>query len=136
MAAFNASRLICSAVARSSYAKTLMKLGRNDEARQELVEAIAVRKAALGGTAWRVTRWQLTEVSVVALGQIDGNIRRELVRSIPEKAPSFFFLDIPSTETAACCKIEFLVRSAVSIATSPRPTIKTRLPAKLRASAK
>lgn len=36
-----------------------------------VVDAEPIGKAALGGTAWRVTRWQLTEVSVVALGQID-----------------------------------------------------------------
>ena len=35
---------------------------------------------------------------LVAITQIDGNLRRELARNLPEKAPSFFFLDIPNSE--------------------------------------
>lgn len=31
----------------------------------------------------------------VTIGLIDGNLTRELQRSLPDKAPSFFFLDIP-----------------------------------------
>ena len=35
---------------------------------------------------------------LVAILQIDGNLRRELARGIPEKAPTFFFLDIPNAD--------------------------------------
>ncbi len=35
---------------------------------------------------------------LVALGQIDGNLSRQLTSAIPEKAPSFFFLDIQNPE--------------------------------------
>jgi putative ABC transport system permease protein len=37
---------------------------------------------------------------LVALGSIDSNLRRQLTSTLPEKAPSFFFLDIANTETA------------------------------------
>ena len=36
---------------------------------------------------------------LVALGLIDTNLRRALTASLPEKAPSFFFLDIPNADT-------------------------------------
>jgi putative ABC transport system permease protein len=35
---------------------------------------------------------------VVALAQVDANLRRQLVSVLPDRAPSFFFLDIPSSE--------------------------------------
>jgi putative ABC transport system permease protein len=35
---------------------------------------------------------------LVVLAMIDGNLRRQLTGAIPERAPSFFFIDIPSTE--------------------------------------
>ncbi len=37
---------------------------------------------------------------LVALGLIDTNLRQALTATLPEKAPSFFFLDIPNAETA------------------------------------
>ncbi len=37
---------------------------------------------------------------LVALGLIDTNLRRALTATLPDKAPSFFFLDIPNAETA------------------------------------
>lgn len=36
---------------------------------------------------------------LVALGLIDHNLRTQLTRALPEKAPSFFFLDLPAAET-------------------------------------
>ncbi len=36
---------------------------------------------------------------LVALGLIDHNLRSQLTRSLPERAPSFFFLDLPAAET-------------------------------------
>lgn len=50
----------------------------------------------------------LTPTVVISLGlgmallvtilEIDGNLRRQFTAALPERAPSFFFLDIPSTE--------------------------------------
>ncbi|MET0606171.1 MAG: FtsX-like permease family protein [Beijerinckiaceae bacterium] len=37
---------------------------------------------------------------LVAIIQIDGNLRRELSRTLPERAPSFFFLDVPNGEAS------------------------------------
>ena len=36
---------------------------------------------------------------LVALGLIDHNLRTQLTQSLPKTAPSFFFLDVPSTDT-------------------------------------
>ena len=38
---------------------------------------------------------------LVALSLIDANMRRQLTQTLPEKAPSFFFLDIPSSQASA-----------------------------------
>jgi putative ABC transport system permease protein len=35
---------------------------------------------------------------LVTITQIDGNLRRQFMAALPDKAPSFFFIDIPSTE--------------------------------------
>jgi putative ABC transport system permease protein len=35
---------------------------------------------------------------LVALASIEGNLRRQLTATLPERAPSFFFLDVPSAE--------------------------------------
>jgi putative ABC transport system permease protein len=35
---------------------------------------------------------------LVTITQIDGNLRRQFLASLPERAPSFFFTDIPSAE--------------------------------------
>jgi len=35
---------------------------------------------------------------LAAVGQIDGNLRRSITQSLPDKAPSFFFLDIQSSQ--------------------------------------
>ena len=36
---------------------------------------------------------------LVTITQIDGNLRRQFLATLPEHAPSFYFLDIPSSET-------------------------------------
>src|SRR5665811_824495 len=38
---------------------------------------------------------------LVALAQIDGNLRRQLTSNIPQHAPDFFFVDIQNSEQAA-----------------------------------
>src|SRR5712671_6111993 len=35
---------------------------------------------------------------LVTITQIDGNLRRQFLAALPERAPSFFFTDIPSAE--------------------------------------
>lgn len=47
---------------------------------------------------------------LVAINLVDGNIRAQLTRSLPEKAPSFFFVDVPSAQTQRFD--EFLAREA------------------------
>jgi putative ABC transport system permease protein len=37
---------------------------------------------------------------LVALTSIEGNLRRQLTATLPERAPSFFFLDVPSADLA------------------------------------
>ena len=37
---------------------------------------------------------------LVTVVEIDGNLHRELADALPDKAPSFFFLDIPAAEAA------------------------------------
>jgi putative ABC transport system permease protein len=37
---------------------------------------------------------------LVTITQIDGNLRRQFMAALPERAPSFYFIDIPSTEAA------------------------------------
>jgi putative ABC transport system permease protein len=37
---------------------------------------------------------------LAAVGQIDGNLRNSMTKSLPDKAPSFFFLDIQSDQLA------------------------------------
>lgn len=37
---------------------------------------------------------------LVTITQIDGNLRRQFMAELPEHAPSFYFIDIPSTEAA------------------------------------
>jgi len=39
-------------------------------------------------------------VLLVTVVEIDGNLRRELGEALPDKAPSFFFLDIPAADAA------------------------------------
>ncbi|WP_156464467.1 FtsX-like permease family protein [Afipia sp. Root123D2] len=36
---------------------------------------------------------------LVTITQIDGNLRRQFMASLPEHAPSFYFIDIPSTDS-------------------------------------
>lgn len=36
---------------------------------------------------------------LVTVSQVDGNLQRQFTAALPEKAPTFFFIDIPSSET-------------------------------------
>src|SRR4029077_16633388 len=35
---------------------------------------------------------------LVTITQIDGNLRRQFLAALPDRAPSFYFIDIPSSE--------------------------------------
>jgi putative ABC transport system permease protein len=35
---------------------------------------------------------------LVTISQVDGNLRRQFLAALPDRAPSFYFIDIPSTE--------------------------------------
>src|SRR6185369_13649154 len=37
---------------------------------------------------------------LVTITQIDGNLRRQFLAALPERAPSFYFIDIPAAEAA------------------------------------
>ncbi|WP_181705094.1 ABC transporter permease [Chthonobacter rhizosphaerae] len=62
---------------------------------------------------------------LVTLALIDGNLRRQLVGTLPEQAPSFFFLDIQSAEIEA---FEQLVKTTAPGATLQRvPMLRGRM---------
>jgi len=42
---------------------------------------------------------------LVAMALIDHNLRNQLTRSLPDKAPSFFFLDVPAADTPAFAEL-------------------------------
>ena len=81
-----------------------------------LTTATARRLPHLGPTLWRLAianihrPGALTPSLVVSLGlglsllvaviEIDGNLHRQFAAALPERAPSFFFLDIPSADAA------------------------------------
>lgn len=57
---------------------------------------------------------------LVGILEIDANLRRQLVAALPEKAPSFFFLDIPSAEAE---QFDSFVHAAAPRATFERVPI-------------
>ena len=79
---------------------------------------------------------------LVTITQIDGNLRRQFLAALPERAPSFYFIDIPTAEadrfgaflqadragsrrsrTCRCCAGASSPRAASRPRTSsPRPT--------------
>jgi len=52
---------------------------------------------------------------LVTITQIDGNLRRQFLAALPDRAPSFYFIDIPSTEADRF--------AAFLIATTPQSTV-------------
>src|SRR6202049_3983071 len=52
---------------------------------------------------------------LVTITQIDGNLRRQFLAALPDRAPSFYFIDIPSTEADRF--------GAFLKATAPQPTV-------------
>jgi putative ABC transport system permease protein len=64
---------------------------------------------------------------LVTLALIDGTIRNQLARSLPERAPSFFFLDVPSREAERFDA--FLATNAQGAAIQRVPMMRGRLAA-------
>jgi putative ABC transport system permease protein len=62
---------------------------------------------------------------LVTLVQIDGNLRRQFTASLPEKAPTFYFTDIPSAEAE---RFDAFIHNAASEATLERvPMLRGRI---------
>jgi putative ABC transport system permease protein len=62
---------------------------------------------------------------LVALGLIDTNLRKALTATLPEKAPSFFFVDIPNAETG---RFDAFLRAAAKDVTLDRvPMMRGRI---------
>ncbi|RAI43841.1 ABC transporter permease [Rhodoplanes roseus] len=83
-------------------ASGVMLLARRAPRARSAVLRLAVanihRPAALTPTV--VISLGLGMALLVTILEVDGNLRRQLTATLPERAPSFFFLDIPSAETA------------------------------------
>ncbi|WP_164633089.1 FtsX-like permease family protein [Rhodopseudomonas sp. WA056] len=62
---------------------------------------------------------------LVTVSQIDGNLRRQFSAALPEKAPTFFFIDIPSGETEAFSA--FLRQIAPSATLEDVPMLRGRI---------
>ncbi|MCC2110786.1 MAG: ABC transporter permease [Hyphomicrobiales bacterium] len=62
---------------------------------------------------------------LVALAQIDGNLRRALTTGMPAEAPSFFFLDIQNTERADF--LAFLEKEAPEATIQSVPMLRGRI---------
>ena len=50
---------------------------------------------------------------LVTITQIDGNLRRQFLAALPDRAPSFFFIDIPSAEVRALRRLPEADRAAI-----------------------
>ncbi|NNM71043.1 ABC transporter permease [Enterovirga aerilata] len=62
---------------------------------------------------------------LVTIAVIDRNLSRELNSTLPERAPNFFFIDVPSTETEAFGR--FLAEKAPGAALEAVPMMRGRL---------
>ncbi|WP_375461552.1 ABC transporter permease [uncultured Enterovirga sp.] len=64
---------------------------------------------------------------LVTLAGIDGNLRREIGRTLPERAPNFFFVDVPSADASEFRA--FLGRAAPGGAIEATPMMRGRITA-------
>jgi len=62
---------------------------------------------------------------LVTITQIDGNLRRQFMAALPEHAPSFYFIDIPSTEADQFTA--FLKQTAPGSAVEEVPMLRGRI---------
>ncbi|SDI68733.1 MULTISPECIES: ABC transporter permease [Bradyrhizobium] len=62
---------------------------------------------------------------LVTITQIDGNLRRQFLAALPDRAPSFFFIDIPTTEADRFS--EFLKKTAPESTVEDVPMLRGRI---------
>jgi putative ABC transport system permease protein len=62
---------------------------------------------------------------LVTITQIDGNLRRQFLAALPDRAPSFFFIDIPTTEADRFG--EFLKKTAPDATVEDVPMLRGRI---------
>jgi putative ABC transport system permease protein len=62
---------------------------------------------------------------LVTITQIDGNLRRQFLAALPERAPSFYFIDIPSTEADSF--VAFLKKTAPGSTVEEVPMLRGRI---------
>lgn len=105
------------------------------------VTALARRAPRLASTEWRLAVGNihrpgaLTGSVVLSLGLgltvlvtialIDGNLHRQLTQSLPERAPSFFFLDVQNSEAPAF--VDFLKKEIPDATVESVPMLRGRI---------
>ena len=105
------------------------------------VTALAHRAPRLASTEWRLAVGNihrpgaLTGSVVLSLGLgltvlvtialIDGNLHRQLTQSLPERAPSFFFLDVQNSEAPAF--VDFLKKEIPDATVESVPMLRGRI---------
>jgi putative ABC transport system permease protein len=105
------------------------------------VTALARRMPRLASTEWRLAVGNihrpgaLTGSVVLSLGLgltvlvtialIDGNLHRQLTQSLPERAPSFFFLDVQNSEAPAF--VDFLKKEIPDATVESVPMLRGRI---------
>jgi putative ABC transport system permease protein len=62
---------------------------------------------------------------LVTITQIDGTLRRQFLAALPDRAPSFYFIDIPSSEADRF--VDFLKRSEPQSAVEDVPMLRGRI---------
>jgi putative ABC transport system permease protein len=62
---------------------------------------------------------------LVTITQIDGNLRRQFLAALPDRAPSFYFIDIPAAEATRFR--DFLQRTAPDSAVETVPMLRGRI---------
>jgi len=62
---------------------------------------------------------------LVTITQIDGNLRRQFLAALPDRAPSFYFIDIPSTEADRF--VDFLKKTAPGSTVEEVPMLRGRI---------
>ncbi|HEY0328139.1 MAG TPA: FtsX-like permease family protein [Rhodopseudomonas sp.] len=99
-AAFVASAVVVFALLRG-IASALMALARRLPRANSTMLRLAIANIHRPGalTPSVVMSLGLGLAVLVTVTQIDGNLRRQFMAALPDRAPSFYFIDIPSTDT-------------------------------------
>src|SRR5258708_24618583 len=62
---------------------------------------------------------------LVTITQIDGNLRRQFLAALPDRAPSFYFIDIPTNDAGRFA--EFLKQTAADSTVEDVPMLRGRI---------